>query len=190
MFNIIFFGPPGAGKGTQAKLLSKDYNIPHLSTGDILRSKIDSNDKLGLEVKDIISSGKLVPDEILNSIVSEKLLLDTKKGFILDGYPRTLDQANFIISFFKKHQLNIDYIFNIKLEFNLLENRISKRAEEEKRDDDNIEVLKTRYNEYSQTTLKVSDFFEKEYKSIFHIIDGNQDISEIRSKILKIVKNI
>ena len=93
MNNIIFFGPPGAGKGTQAKKIAEYLNLPHLSTGDILRSKIQQKDPLSTKLKEIMSAGKLVSDDILNEIVSEKLLSESKKGFILDGYPRTLDQS-------------------------------------------------------------------------------------------------
>ena len=96
MKNIIFFGPPGAGKGTQAKIISKFLKIPHLSTGDILRKKLLDKDNLALELKSIMSSGNLVSDQILNSIVSSRLKNDINKGFLLDGYPRTLTQAKFL----------------------------------------------------------------------------------------------
>ena len=99
MKNFIFFGPPGAGKGTQAKLLSKSLNIPHLSTGDILRSKILQNDEKAKDLNKILSKGQLVPDEILNEIVLDKLENEKKNGFILDGYPRTLDQSKFLNNF-------------------------------------------------------------------------------------------
>ena len=95
MNNIIFFGPPGAGKGTQAKIISNHLNVPHLSTGDILRTRILQEDDLSKKLKEIMSSGGLVSDEILNKIVNEKLN-DCNDGFILDGYPRTLDQSNFL----------------------------------------------------------------------------------------------
>ena len=96
MKNIIFFGPPGAGKGTQAKIISKYLNVSHLSTGDILRKKLLDNDDLANELKKIMSSGNLVSDDILNSIVSSRLKNETNKGFILDGYPRTLNQSEFL----------------------------------------------------------------------------------------------
>ena len=96
MYNIIFFGPPGAGKGTQAKIISQYLNISHLSTGDILRKKLLDDDDLALELKKIMSSGNLVSDEILNSIVSSRLINESNKGFILDGYPRTLKQSEFL----------------------------------------------------------------------------------------------
>ena len=96
MNNIIFFGPPGAGKGTQAKIISEFLKIPHLSTGEILRSKILEKDKLAKKLNEIMSSGKLVSDEILNSIVSSQLETNKKNGFILDGYPRSSNQLEFL----------------------------------------------------------------------------------------------
>ena len=188
MKNIIFFGPPGAGKGTQAKIIASLINVPHLSTGDILRDKISQKDNLAQELKKIMSSGKLVSDDILNKIVSQKLLNSSKKGFILDGYPRTLDQSNFINSFFNKHNLYISFIFNIDLQFELLKKRILKRSKEEGRDDDNIEALEIRYNAYLETTKKVSDEYKKNFTNIFHDIDGDQEIEQITSKIRKILK--
>ena len=103
MSNIIFFGPPGAGKGTQAKILSNFLNFPHLSTGDILRKKILEYDDLALKLREIMSSGKLVSDDILNSIVKSRLNTDAENGFILDGYPRTLEQSNFLNSLLEKN---------------------------------------------------------------------------------------
>ena len=117
MKNIILFGPPGAGKGTQAKIISSEYNISHLSTGDILRSKIQEADELGLKVKDIINSGNLVSDDILNSIVAEKILNKNSNGFLLDGYPRTLEQSFFLTKLLEKNSININYIFCINISF-------------------------------------------------------------------------
>ena len=99
MSQIIFFGPPGAGKGTQAKLISSFLNIPHLSTGDILRKKLLDKDDLANELNNIMSSGNLVSDDILNSIVKSRLKNENEKGSILDGYPRTMKQAEFLNNF-------------------------------------------------------------------------------------------
>ncbi len=189
MQNIIFFGPPGAGKGTQAKIISNHLNIPHLSTGDILRSKTKQSDDLAIQLKNIISSGKLVSDEILNEIVSKKLIEECNNGFILDGYPRTLNQAHFINKFFAANALKINFIFNIEIDFNILKQRILKRSLEEKRDDDKLSVLETRYNEYVNTTKKVSDKYFETQADIFHKIDGIDEIDEITSKIKKILEN-
>ena len=120
MSNIIFFGPPGAGKGTQAKIISNFLNLPHLSTGDILRKKILENDSIAIELKNIMDNGKLVSDDILNSIVSSRLALETKKGFILDGYPRTLDQSLFLDNFLQTSNTMINYIFFINIKFDIL----------------------------------------------------------------------
>ena len=188
MKNIIFFGPPGAGKGTQAKKISTFLNISHLSTGDILRKKLLDRDDLANELKSIMSSGNLVSDEILNSIVSLRLKNETNKGFILDGYPRTLAQSEFLNNFLKQSSISINYIFNIQLNFKTLKERILKRSSEESRDDDNIDVIETRYNEYLNSTEKVSNFYRENKPSIFHEIDGSQQIQEITQKIKEILK--
>ena len=189
MNNIIFFGPPGAGKGTQAKIISNFLKLPHLSTGDILRSKIEQNDKISSKIKNIIANGKLVSDEILNQIVSEKITNDCDKGFILDGYPRTLDQAIFLNNLLLSKSYTINSIFNIDINYNTLEKRILKRSLEEQREDDNKNVIKTRYLEYTQTTKKVSDFYRQKYEKKFYNIDGTGEIEKITNKIKEIIKN-
>ena len=189
MTNIIFFGPPGAGKGTQAKILSSFLKLPHLSTGDILRSKIKLQDTLALKVKEIIASGKLVPDEILNEIVSDKLIKDCNQGFILDGYPRTLEQGIFLDNFLETNDLKIDFIFDIFLEYKILEKRIINRSKEENREDDNQNILMTRFEEYKLTTQKITEHYEIKYRNKYFKIDGNNEISKITSEIKKIIGN-
>ena len=142
MSNIIFFGPPGAGKGTQAKIISEYLKIPHLSTGDILRKLLDKDD-LAIELKKVMSSGNLVSDEILNSIVSSRLQNEKSNGFILDGYPRTLKQSEFLNNFLLDISYSINFIFNIQIDFKTLKHRILLRSSEENRDDDNIDVIET-----------------------------------------------
>ncbi len=188
MKNIIFFGPPGAGKGTQAKTISKYFDLSHLSTGDILRKKLLDKDDLANKLKSIMSSGNLVSDEILNSIVSSRLKNETNNGFILDGYPRTLAQSQFFDNFLLKNSISINYIFNIKLNFENLRKRILKRSSEESREDDNIDVIETRYNEYLNSTKKVSNFYKENHSYIFYEIDGSQQIEEITEKIKEIIK--
>ena len=188
MFKIIFFGPPGAGKGTQANIVADNLNIPHLSTGDILRSKIKQNDDLAVELKKIMGDGGLVSDSILNSIVSERLKSEYEKGFILDGYPRSLDQSIFLNDFLNKKSIKLDFIFNIEIDFEILQKRIIKRSKEENREDDNLEVLKNRYFNYQETTRKVSDYYKKNNSNIFFNINGDHEIDEITDKIKKILK--
>ena len=187
MKNIIFFGPPGAGKGTQAKIISDFLQISHLSTGDILRKKLNDNDNLAIELKKIMSSGNLVSDDILNSIVSSRLINEKNKGFILDGYPRTLNQSVFLNNFLFDSLTSINYIFNIQINFNILKSRILKRSQEENRDDDNIQVIKTRYEEYLNSTQKVSDYYKKKLPTIFYEIDGSLQIEQITQKIKEIL---
>jgi len=186
--NIIFFGPPGAGKGTQAKIISKFLNVPHLSTGDILRKKLQDEDKLANELKNIMSSGNLVSDDILNSIVASRLENEINRGFILDGYPRTLNQSQFLDNFLLETSNSINYIFNIQINFQILKGRILKRSSEESRDDDNIDVIETRYNEYLNSTQKVSNFYRDKYPSFFYEIDGSLQIEEITREITKVLK--
>ena len=188
MTNIIFFGPPGAGKGTQAKIISEYLNVSHLSTGDILRKKLLENDNLANELKNIMASGNLVSDDILNSIVSSRLSKEATKGFILDGYPRTLHQSQFLNNFLSETSSSINYIFNIQINFEILKKRILKRSSEESREDDNIDVIETRYNEYLNSTQKVSDFYKDKYNNFFFEIDGSLQIEEITQNIKQILK--
>ncbi len=187
MNNIIFFGPPGAGKGTQAKIISNYLNVPHLSTGDILRTRILQEDDLSKNLKEIMSSGRLVSDEILNKIVNEKLN-DCNDGFILDGYPRTLDQSNFLNNYLMQSRCSLDFIFNIDISFDVLKDRILKRSEEEDRDDDNINALETRYAKYMEETKPVSEEYKQNNSSIFYEINGRNQIQEITSEIIKILE--
>jgi len=186
--NIIFFGPPGAGKGTQAKIISKLLNVSHLSTGDILRKKLLDKDSLANELNKIMSSGNLVSDDILNTIVSSQLKNEVKNGFILDGYPRTLEQSNFLNNFLNETSNPINYIFNIQIDFEILRDRIIKRSSEESREDDKIDVIETRYKEYLNSTKKVSNSYKDNYSNIFHEIDGSLQIHEITNKIKEILK--
>ena len=187
--NIIFFGPPGSGKGTQAKILSKQLSISHLSTGDILRNKLNERDDLSLKLKEIMSSGNLVSDKLLNEIVGQKLnSKDCENGFILDGYPRTLPQAEYLISLTKKNNLALDFIFDFKIDFKLIEERIMNRYSEEKRPDDNLETIKTRLDKYNKETYPVSQYFSTNFTDNFFDINASQEILEIQTELGKIIK--
>ena len=187
---FIFFGPPGSGKGTQANLLVSSLNIPHLSTGDIFRSKLKEQDSLSDSLRQIISSGNLVSDEITNKIVSEKLLSsDCKSGFILDGYPRTLSQSNFLISFFENNNIDLDLIVYFKLDKKDVENRIISRSKIEKRSDDNIDIIKTRIKKYNEETAPLVEIYRQKFPQIFIEINAAQDISKIQDEIKNKLKN-
>ena len=186
---IIFFGPPGSGKGTQAKLISQKLDILHLSTGDILREKLKDGDALSLQLKEIMSSGNLVSDDLLNKIIVEKL--NSKhcvNGFILDGYPRTIPQSEFLLYFLEKNKMFLDLIFDFNIEFRIVKERIIKRSEEEKRSDDNINVIKNRLDKYMNETYPVSQVFQSKFTKNYFSIDASQEIIQIQKELLKILK--
>ena len=186
---IIFFGPPGSGKGTQAKLIARELNILHLSTGDILRDKLSDGDTLALKLKEIMSSGNLVSDEILNQIIASKLIgEECSNGYILDGYPRTISQSEFLLSFFKTNNLEIDFVFDFKIDFKLVQERIINRAKQEQRSDDNLEVIKIRLDKYTKETFPVSQFFSENFRENFYDIDASQEVSKIQKELMNIVK--
>lgn len=186
---LIFFGPPGAGKGTQASLLAKELLLPHLSTGDILRKKLLETDPLSLSLKKIMDSGNLVSDDILNKIIADRLLKhDCENGFILDGYPRTVAQNNFLNSFLNKNSLSISKIFVLTLDENIIVERIKSRSGIENRKDDKVEVIRTRINKYLSETKPLSDFYSENYPENYHVINGNQKIEMIHQDILNFSK--
>ena len=185
----IFFGPPGSGKGTQAKLLSKELNILHLSTGDILRNKLSAGDSLSIKLKKIMSSGNLVSDEILNQIIADKLISkECINGYILDGYPRTIPQSEFILSFTKSSSLNLDLIFNFNIDFKIVTERIMLRSKQEQRSDDNTDAIKTRLDKYTEETYPVSQFFLRNFTEKFYNIDASQEVSKIQKELMNIIK--
>ena len=187
---IIFFGPPGAGKGTQASLTAKKLNIPHLSTGEILRDKLLDQDSISIKLKNLMDSGNLVSDEILNEIVAKRLKLhDCQKGFILDGYPRTVSQNIFFIDFLASHDLSVSKIIELSIDENIILERIKTRSNIENRLDDREEIIKTRMMEYLQQTKPLSSYFRTKHPNDYHIVDGNQYIENIQDDITKILKN-
>ena len=187
---LILFGPPGSGKGTQASLLAKKNNIPHLSTGDILRLKLNDKDELANELSQIMSSGNLVPDSILNPIVTEKLLSsECENGFILDGYPRNKTQSDFLFDFLQKNKIDLDLIIDFKADTETIKNRIIERSKIENRSDDNLEVIKTRLEKYFAETQPLAGFFKDNFEGRFFEINAMQEISIIQSEIENRLKN-
>jgi len=186
---FIFFGPPGAGKGTQAAILSKKYNIPHLSTGEILRNKLLSTSAESIKIKKILEKGDLVSDEILNEIIKQKLdSPECINGYILDGYPRTLSQNDWLQNYLNSKNLEITKIFDINLEKDIIVERIKNRAILEKRKDDTEEVIKNRVSKYIEETKPLSKYYLEKNPKNYHLINGNQEIEMIKNDILKIVK--
>lgn len=178
--NLIILGPQGSGKGTQAKLLAEKYNLTHISTGEYIRREIDSGSDFGQILKEKIDQGELVSDAELFSIL-EKAPLDKKSGFILDGTPRNLFQAEELDKMLEKIQIHIDKVINIDLPYADSLDRLQKRAKIEHRTDDNPEAIKKRLAIYEQDTKPVIDYYRHQGKVID--IDGRPDIDTIFQEI-------
>jgi adenylate kinase len=185
---LILLGPPGAGKGTQAQRLVEKHGIVQLSTGDMLRAEIAAGSELGLRVKDIMALGKLVPDDVVVEIVSERIdQPDARKGFILDGFPRTVPQALALDRMLKGKGLKLDGVIELKVDFEILEKRIESRVAETKarggtlRADDDPEVLKRRVEAFRQEMPPVIDYYRLE--GSLKSVDGMASIPEVASAI-------
>jgi adenylate kinase len=180
--NIILFGPPGAGKGTQAKYLVNRLNAFQISTGEMLRNEIKKDTEIGKKIINYINDGKFVSDEIVNNII-KKVILDHKKkeNLVFDGYPRSLSQAKNLDSLLNEFNQKIDFIFFLNVNKETIIKRIEKRKVLEKRSDDDMNTLLKRYDTYVETTRPVLDFYNK--NSNFYEIDGSLKIDEITAKI-------
>ena len=180
--NIILFGPPGAGKGTQAKYLVKKLNGFQISTGDILRDEIKKDTHIGKKIINDMNDGKFVSDEIVNDLIRNIIFDPQKKDrLIFDGYPRSLSQAKNLNLLLEKSDQKIDYVFFLNVNKDIIINRIKKRKIEEKRSDDDLDVIIKRYDRYMNTTKPVLDFYSKNIN--FHEIDGSLKIDQITNKI-------
>ena len=180
--NIILFGPPGAGKGTQAKYLVKKLNGYQISTGDILRDEIKKDTNIGKKIINNMNEGKFVSDDIVNSLLKIYIFDPNKKQkLIFDGYPRSLSQAKNLDLLLKDSNQKIDHIFFLNVNKETIVERIKKRKVLEKRTDDELVTILKRYDTYIETTRPVLDYYSK--NSNFHEIDGTLEINKITNKI-------
>ncbi len=180
--NIILFGPPGAGKGTQAKYLVKRLKGYQISTGDILRDEIKKDTDIGKKIINNMNDGKFVSDEIVNSLLKTYIFdLNKKQKLIFDGYPRSLSQAKNLDLLLNDSNQKIDHIFFLNVNKETIIERIKKRKVLEKRSDDDLVTILKRYDTYIETTRPVLDYYSK--NSNFHEIDGTIEINEITKKI-------
>jgi len=189
---LVLLGAPGAGKGTQSRILAEKYGIPQLSTGDMLRAAVAAETELGEKAQALMAGGKLVPDAIVNQIVAERIEeADCARGFILDGYPRTVAQAEALQAFLAEKHMPLDAVIEFKVDENSLAQRMQKRVAEAEargeaaRSDDNPESFARRLAEYKQKTLPLSDYYRRQGQ--LKEINGMADVAAVATQIAAIL---
>lgn len=183
MTRLIFLGPPGAGKGTQAQALVKSRTIPHISTGDILRVAVAQKTALGLQAVAYMDAGDLVPDSLILEIVRDRLAQpDTASGWLLDGFPRTVTQATFLDQLLQDINQSCDSVINLDVPDELLVQRLLERG----RQDDNEEVILNRLGVYRRQTAPLIDFYQD--REILITIDGSQPIEEVAAELASAIQ--
>ena len=187
--NLVIFGPPGAGKGTQSKFIVNKYNLYQLSTGDLLREEINNKTKLGLEISSIMNAGELVSDNIVGNLI-EKFISNEKykNKIIFDGYPRTLNQAVNLDNLLNKFDQKINLVLKLSVSLDTVKKRILERQTQENRKDDNEQVAIKRYQTYEKSSKPVIEYYEK--SKLLKVIKGEATITEINSEISGIIEAI
>lgn len=190
MLNLILFGPPGSGKGTQAKRLEEQFNLIHISTGDLFRYEIGNNTPLGLKAKEYMDQGHLVPDEVTIGMLQNKVdKHPTATGFIFDGFPRTIPQAKSLDAFLATKDAAIDGLLMLDVEDDEIVSRILNRGKTSGRSDDNDEaIIRNRIKVFNDQTAPIFDFYAKINKS--HRINGLGSIDDITNRLADAIKQL
>ena len=184
MTRLLIIGPPGAGKGTQAALLAESFGIPAISTGDIFRYNVKNATELGLKAKAFMDRGEYVPDSLTNALVKDRLAQpDAQKGFLLDGYPRTIDQVHQLDSFLDEMNKRLDVVMQLTADVDELVRRLAKRAQDQGRTDDTPEVIRRRQAVYEEQTAPLIDVYVS--RSLVAKINGLGDINEVTGRIIE-----
>ena len=187
--NIVIFGPPGAGKGTQSKFIVNKFNLFQLSTGDLLRNEIKNKSKLGSKISSIMNSGELVSDNIVNNLIEKFISNDTYKNkIIFDGYPRTIIQAENLDVLLKKYNQKIDVVLKLSVSLETVKKRILERQTQEKRADDSEDIAIKRYKTYEKSSEPVIDYYKQ--SNLLKVVNGEAGISEINSEISGLIDTI
>ena len=190
MFNIVIFGKPGSGKGTQAIFLKEKYNLYHISTGDLFRKNITNQTKLGIEAKSYLDNGDLVPDIVTIKMLENEVLSNKDaNGYIFDGFPRTLNQAKSLDDFLSSINLKINATIALDVNEDELITRLLDRGKTTKRSDDqDIEKIKNRFNEYNTKTSILINFYSKQDK--FFSVDGKGSVNDITLRLFGLVDSL
>lgn len=184
---LLIMGPPGVGKGTQAKIIKDKLRIAHISTGELLRQEIAEKTEVGIVAKRYIDQGKLVPDNFLFAIVNERLgQPDCRDGYILDGFPRTLNQANGLEKIMSSFDHSLDGAISLHADEDALVERLVKRGEDSGRSDDTSNIIRNRQKIYWQQTAPLLDFYEE--RGLLYNVNGLGEIKEITERILTIIR--
>ena len=187
--NIILFGPPGAGKGTQAKNLEKSLNNFQISTGDMLRNEIKKDTEVGKKIINYMNDGKFVDDDIVNKLIENVVYDPMKKNrLIFDGYPRNLPQARYLDTLLKRNNQKIDIALKLSVSLETIKKRISERKNLEKRADDNQEIAIKRYETYEKNIKPVIDFYKQ--SNLLKVVNGEATIDEISNEIRGLIEGI
>jgi adenylate kinase len=184
---LIFLGPPGAGKGTQAKQLSHACRVPHISTGDIFRAAVAQQTELGKKAKFYLDSGELVPDELTIGLVRERLMAsDTEEGWILDGFPRNVEQATFLDDLLEEIHQPFDCAVNLEVPDEVIISRLVQRGQQEGRTDDTESTIRYRLEVYRERTEPLIDFYRSRQQLVS--IDGNQPVEKVTEDLVRVVQ--
>ena len=187
--NLVIFGPPGAGKGTQSKFIVKKFNLFQLSTGEILRNEIEKKTELGNEISSIINSGKLVSDNIVSNLIEKYVSNEKfKNKLIFDGYPRNLAQAKNLDILLKKNNQKIDMVLKLSVSLDIIKKRISERKNLENRTDDDEATAIKRFDTYEINSKPVIDFYK--HSGLLRVVNGERSITEINSEISALIEAI